>query len=91
MFLIKEYKFMKEKDRLKKKDVKIKEQRKNEWLEIKNFDYFIITVLYYSTWLYSQTSSSVYSRIDQAYSKKNKRDSQSADASLASSITVFIG
>lgn len=30
MFLIKEYKFMKEKDRLKKKDVKIKEQRKNE-------------------------------------------------------------
>lgn len=91
MFLIKEYKFMKEKDRLKKKDVKIKEQRKNEWLEIKNFDYFIITVLYYSTWLYSQTSSSVYSRIDQAYSKENKRDSQSADASLASSITVFIG
>lgn len=91
MFLIKEYKFMKEKDRLKKKDVKIKEQRKNEWSEIKNFDYFIITVLYYSTWLYSQTSSSVYSRIDQAYSKENKRDSQSADASLASSITVFIG
>lgn len=29
MFLIKEYKFIKEKDRLKKKDVKMKEHRRN--------------------------------------------------------------